>query len=349
MKSALVYGPRDIRFVEEPMPVLGDDDVMTRVKYVGLCGTDKSVYDGKIAYLRNGLMRYPVRLGHEWSGVVCAVGKNVKGFRVGENVCGDNVVTCGACEKCKAGNYAFCENLRAVGSVHTWPGAFAQFMVMPQRHMFHLPGGVSLEEGALIEPAATGLYTALNARIAPGCTAVVHGTGVIGIVAAQCAKVLGAGRVIITGRSEKKLEVCKALGVDLALNARQVDVTQTILNLTEGKGAPSIMETTGAASVLLSCIEQAAPQGVISVIGSYDAPVDGFDANGVVYKNLTITGLNGCPNMFDKLLSLLAAGRVALKPLITNVIPFEKIAQALEGMNADKARIKILIQMPEDQ
>ena len=348
MKSALVFGPHDIRFVEETMPVPGDDDVVTRVKYVGLCGTDKSVFDGQIAYLKNGLMQYPMRLGHEWSGVVCAVGKNVKRFRIGEKVCGDNVVACGMCAKCKAGNYAFCEKLRAVGSVHTWPGAFTQYMLMPQRHLFRLPDGISLQEGAMIEPAATGLYTALKAGIEPGCTAVVHGTGVIGIVAAQCAKVLGAGRVIITGRSEQKLMVCKKLGIDIALNARQVDITQTILDLTQGEGAPSIMESTGAPSVLCACVEQAAPQGTISVIGSYDGPVDGFDANSVVFKNLTITGLNGCPHMFDKMIALLAAGRIALMPLITAVVPFEQLADALEGMNADKARIKILVEMPTE-
>lgn len=345
MKSMVVYGPKDIRLIEEPMPESKDDDVITEVKFVGVCGTDKSVYEGTIGYLKTGLMKYPIRLGHEWSGIVCRVGKNVTKFKPGDRVCGDNVVTCGKCENCKSGNYAFCENLRALGSVYTWPGAYTQYMCMPEKHMYKLPDSVKLEYGALIEPAATGLYTAVNGRIKPGCTVVVHGTGLIGLVAAQCAKHLGASTVIVTGRKREKLEVARQLGADYTFSWIEEDVTAAILKVTNNKGADSVLESTGAAQVLCASLEQVKSSGTISVIGSYDTLVDGFDADMMVFKNITLTGLNGCPHMFQPMLNMMAAGQIHMEPMVTDIFPLEQAKEALEKMDQGEKRIKILLEV----
>lgn len=343
MKSAIVFGPRDIRIVDEDFPVPGDNEVVAKVAYVGICGTDKAIYDGTIAYLATGQIKYPVRMGHEWSGTVHSVGKNVRAFQPSDRVCGDNVVTCGHCPNCVKGNYAFCSSLRAVGTVNTWPGAYTQYICMPEKHLFKLPDNVALDQAALIEPAATALNTAVNARIGAGDTVVVHGTGAIGFIAIQCARILGAARVIVTGRKQPKLDFALRMGAAHTLNWTNTDVTAQILALTDGEGADAVLETTGAAEVFKACVYQTKPSGTISVIGSYDKSVDGFDADTMVYKNLHMVGLNGSPHMYPRMIALLAAGSIDLSPFITNVAPLKDVASALESLSGDPARIKVLL------
>jgi len=131
--------------------VIGPRDVLTKVKYCGVCGTDVSIYTGETNLVKNGLIKYPVRIGHEWSGIVESVGSGVIEFKAGDRVVGDTVVACGECKACLGGNYMLCPDLRCVGTVNAWDGGFAEYTVFPARHIFRIPDNIALDEAALIE------------------------------------------------------------------------------------------------------------------------------------------------------------------------------------------------------
>ncbi|MFH1009551.1 MAG: alcohol dehydrogenase catalytic domain-containing protein, partial [Candidatus Latescibacterota bacterium] len=155
MKKARIMGPKDIRVMEVPTPEPGPGEVLCRVVRAGICGTDYAIYTGELSFVKSGQISFPMTPGHEWSGLVTRVGRDVAGFQPGDRVVGDTAVSCGTCYDCLMGQYGRCRDLRCVGTIHTWDGAYAEYMVMPARHLFHLPDSVSWDNGAMVEPAAT--------------------------------------------------------------------------------------------------------------------------------------------------------------------------------------------------
>ena len=298
MRAVFIDGPHKLRIADVPVPTPGPRDVLTRVKSVGICGTDHAIYTGATSFLETGLITYPMRPGHEWSGIVEAVGEEVTAFKPGDRVVGDTSVSCGECAFCMSGQYNICQYTRCVGTVNTWDGAYADYMLMPARHMYKIPDGLSLEEAALVEPAATALYTVQRAYVKAGDTVVVHGTGAIGLVAVQCAKIAGAARVILTGRTDGKLAVGKQLGADVVLNTRKCDVTAEILGLTGGLGAHAVLEASGSIDALEGSVHQVRPGGAISVVGIYEKRMNNVDIDRFVFYNITLNGVNGSPNQF---------------------------------------------------
>lgn len=345
MKAATIVGPGAIRVADEPVPEIGPKEVLTRVKYAGICGTDFSIYNGSSPFLATGQIKYPVRPGHEWSGIVAAVGAEVRDFKPGDAVTGDNVVSCGECAYCMSGHYNVCGNVRCVGTVNTWDGAFAEYMIMPARHMFAIPQGLSLEAAAFAEPAAIALYAARHGRIGPGDTVVVHGTGTIGLLALQFAKAAGAACVILTGLSDSKLEIGRRVGADIPINVSNANATERILAATGGKGADTVIEASGATSALEASVYQTRPGGVISVIGSYEHKSANFDFNKLVLHDITIKGLSGGPGEFTPAMKLMTTGRIDVKPLITHRYSLDQAEEAMRTTEHDENRIKVLLQV----
>jgi 2-desacetyl-2-hydroxyethyl bacteriochlorophyllide A dehydrogenase len=343
MKAVEFVGPRQAAMRDVPVPEVGPADVLTRVARVGVCGTDHSIFTGASSFLRTGQIRYPMRPGHEWSGVVEAVGARVTDFKPGDRVVGDTCVSCGECADCVAGHYNVCGAMRCVGTVNTWDGAYAEFMLMPARHMFHIPDGVSLDEASLVEPAATAMYTVARGEVKPGHHVVVHGTGAIGLFAAQGAKAAGAARVILTGRTDAKLDLGLRLGADAALNARKVDVTAEILRLTGGRGADAVLEASGNIEALAASVRQVRAGGVIVAAGIYEKVLPDLEIDRLVFFDITLRGLSGSLNQYRPTMALMSAGRLQAKPLITHRFPLARVTEAMAVMDADPSRIKILL------
>ena len=201
MKAITVYGPRDARMETVPKPLATGDMIVAKVCRTGVCATDQSIYTGESSFIRSGEIKYPCRFGHEWAGIVESVGPDVKDFKVGDRVYADNFVTCGVCEACKRKDYMSCPSTWSVGTVNAWDGCYAEYMQMPERHVYHLPDELSMDEGALIEPASIAYDAFRGVTLTKDDTAVVFGTGAIGMVAVWLAKYYGAGEVILVGRS----------------------------------------------------------------------------------------------------------------------------------------------------
>ena len=148
MKAITVYGPRDARLESVPTPPATGDMVLIKVKRTGVCATDLSIFTGESSFIRSGEIKFPCRFGHEYAGVVEAVGPEVKNFKPGDRVYSDNFATCGTCEACLRGDYMSCPTIWSVGTVNCWDGCYAEYMQMPERHVHHLPDVLSMDEGA---------------------------------------------------------------------------------------------------------------------------------------------------------------------------------------------------------
>ena len=232
MKAIRFMDPGVIKYSEIPQPEIRDDEVLAQIAYAGFCATDIELLTGEMIHIKNGNTKYPIIPGHEWSGTVVAVGKNVRDFKVGDRVTSDVSLGCGECENCRQGHYNLCPNREVVGSYRNRQGVFAQYVAIPQRHLYHIPEGLSLEEAALAEPAATAMYAVTKAQIPAGAQVLVIGDGPIGQLAAQLANIAGASRVIMAGSWDEKLAIARECGIHETINYHNEDVIQRARELT---------------------------------------------------------------------------------------------------------------------
>ncbi|NLZ54768.1 MAG: alcohol dehydrogenase catalytic domain-containing protein [Thermoanaerobacteraceae bacterium] len=270
MKALIVASRGKLEFIETEVPKVGPNDVLVKVAYCGICATDLAILSGETSFVRDGLIKYPVRIGHEWSGVVADVGENVKDIKVGDRVVTDTAVSCGECVCCLKGDYQSCENIKSVGTVNCWDGAFAEYMLMPRRHVFKLPDSLGLMEAALVEPAGIALSGVDKCDLSLDKDVLIIGTGDIGLAAVAIAKSKGARKVFLSGRKAFKLEKGQQMGADAVVNVTNEDLKDFIMKNTEGKGVDVIIETSGNIKVINQCMELVKNSATIVLIGFYE-------------------------------------------------------------------------------
>jgi len=344
MRAARLFGPNDLRLVDQPIPELGAHDVLTRVRCAGICGTDYSIYTGEFSFVKNGGVRFPFTPGHEWSGVVAAVGSAVTHFEIGDRVVGDTCVSCGSCVPCLLGDYLSCKNAYCVGTVNAWDGGFAEYTVFPERHLFHLPDNVSFDAGAFVEPAATSLYAVQSAHVKIGDTVLIHGSGPLGLLAAKLAKLSGASRVFITGRKDSKLEIARSFGADVTINTTRDEPNETVLRQNGGVKIDRVIETSGAAELLTSALNLVRAGGSIAAVAFYDKTIDRLEIDKLVFGNITFRGSSGSTGMYQPVLALMASGALDITPLISGRYAFCDILQGYRDMKEkNDVRIKWLV------
>jgi len=346
MKAARLFGPLDLRLMDVPVPYLRPHDVLCRVVRSGVCGTDYAIYTGEFSFVKSGAVRFPMTPGHEWSGTVAEIGPEVTRFRPGDRVVGDTGVTCGQCPECLVGSDGNCPHAQAVGTINAWDGAFAEYIVMPERHLFHLPETVGFEAGAMVEPAATALYAVAKAEVKPGDTVLVHGSGPIGLLAAKLAKLSGAAKVIITGRREFKLNLALSLGADAAINAAAEHLADAARKHAGANPIDKVIEASGSIDLLTQSLDLVKPNGIISAVAFYDQPVPAFDIDHLVASGITLRGVAGSLGMYQPTLKLMASGALDVAPLITARYPFSAVLGAVRSLGEDpERRIKVMLEM----
>ncbi len=344
MKAVTVYGPRDARMENVAKPAASGDMVVIKVLRTGVCATDQSIYTGESSFVRSGEIVYPCRFGHEYAGVVESVGPAVTKFKVGDRVYSDNFVSCGVCEACMNGDYISCSKLQSVGTVNCWDGCYAEYMQIPERHVFLLPDELSMDEGALIEPASISYDAFKGVELSKEDTAVVFGTGAIGMVAVWLAKYYGAGKVVLVGRSSSKLEIGKKVGADVVINGRECDVIEAIKSETEGKGADLIIETSGSPEALRQSLLSVRRFGRISIVSFYEKNLDDLPIDPIVLGCVTLRGAAGSAGNAPAVCEIMRKNPIKLTPVVTHHVPFEDCLDVFE--NEDKYRntkIKIMI------
>jgi threonine dehydrogenase-like Zn-dependent dehydrogenase len=331
MKAAVLFHYGDLRVAEMPVPEIGPGEVLVKVNSVAICGSDPGI----IAQGWQGLTPVGSFIpGHEFTGVVAAVAPDVARLQVGDRVAVEPHKGCGRCENCLRGLYTTCLNYGnlALGHRHYGfinNGGYAEYAACYDSTLHKLPDTISFEEGAVLTMVGTAMYGYERIGwVRPGETVVVTGPGAMGLVSARLAKILGAGRVILTGTREERLAVGRQLGVDITLNVHEVDVCATIMELTNGVGADMVVECTGQPGPAAEAMEMVRKNGRISYNGVYQQPVT-LPLNKIVQWNLLITGpkAEGMWSL-ERAIPLMADGRLDVKPLITHRFSLDEINAA---------------------
>lgn len=347
MKAVVVQNPNIVEMTEVEIPKLRPQDVLVKVSYAGICGTDIDIIKGEIDLVKDGRIKYPIRIGHEWSGIVADIGSGVKDIGIGSRVVSETFVSCEKCDNCRAGSYECCTDFTAVGTIdNPWPGAFAEYMCVPWYNIYKIPDEVPLDIASLAEPASIA-YCAINsAHAAVSDSILIIGTGAIGLAAAGILRCKGYKKIIVAGRQDSKLEIAKTLGASAVINVTKEDLKQRIIKETGCHGADVILESSGAASCVEQALDAAADGGRIVLYSFYTQTLNNFPIARLSSHNISLLGVPIIGGTQKEILKWMAAGELDLTPLITHRFPFEKAADILG--NFDKygsSRIKILLEM----
>lgn len=345
MKAAVIEGPRNIRLVETPLPDIGPDDVLVKVRHVGICATDLEIYQGVMPYFLTGQASYPIIPGHEWSGEIVAVGRNVTRWKVGDRVVGEITISCGRCSYCLRGGYNMCPGRVEIG-VMGRNGAAASYMVYPAHALYRIPPSISFEAAALTEPAAVAYRGVEKLNIRPRDRVAVIGAGPIGLLAAQVAKAFGAHHVSLFDYRENRLRVGLELGADEAVNLSEAESLEAILPSSPEDRYTAIVEATGHPSAVESILAYAAPAARIVLIGLCGGRRAGIDVDRLVTYDLEVHGSLGSPGVWESTLKLLETGKIQTEPLISHRFGLEQMEQAFSLIERkDPSIVKIVLQV----
>jgi L-iditol 2-dehydrogenase len=345
MKALIVREPRVLEIIETEKPVPGPGQVLAKVLHTGICATDISILDGTLNLGKGNEPVYPVRIGHEWSGVIEETGPGVNRLKAGDRIITDTVYSCGLCEFCLRGEINKCSGIRSVGTIgNCWPGAFAEYMLMPERLSFRIPDNVPSDTAALVEPASIGFYGLTKTPVGPGTTLLVVGTGPISLGGLSCAKGIGSGKIILAGRKDAKLSIGKKLGADVLVNMDKEDLKETVMRETNGRGADVVLDTTGASDLIDLSIALTRSSGYIVFPGFYERLLDNFAIDNIIVRNVTLIGAAAAVDMQRQILDLLEQGHIDLKPMITDRYPFAQVKEAFAAVKEkNDTRVKIMV------
>lgn len=311
-------GPSRAGVVDVEPPVAVPGEVVIDVERVGICGTDVEIFTGEMAYLHSGLSQYPIRIGHEWCGVVAAVGDGVDPAWIGRRVTGDTMLGCGVCPVCAAGRRYLCPDRQELG-IRGRPGALAEQLAMPVHALFELPSAVGPVAGALVEPGGNAVRAAGAARAGPGCRIAIWGPGAIGLLAALFAVAAGA-EVHVIGVAESSLAFARALGVADVWPADAVPALSF----------DAAIDATNAASVPATALAAVRPGGRVVYIGLAGAPSP-IDTRDLVLADLTAIGLLSASPGLAAAIAGYASGAVDPTPLVAATISLDEVADTLAG------------------
>ena len=265
MFAGVVHAQNDIRYEEIETGRPGPGQVQVKVKYTGICGSDVPRVNGTACHF------YPMVLGHEFSGVISEVGEGVTRVRVGDRVAGIPLVPCMECEDCQKGNYSLCRHYSFIGSRQF--GSFAEYVVVPQTNVYPFDDKVSFEQGALFEPSAVALHGLRVADFTGGGRVAVVGTGTIGLLTLQWARIFGASDLTAINRSRGKLAIARRLGADHTISTLDDDFYEQAMEITGGKGYDYIFDATGNEAAMKESFRLAANKARICMIGTPKNPI----------------------------------------------------------------------------
>jgi threonine dehydrogenase-like Zn-dependent dehydrogenase len=319
VRAFVLTAPHESSVQEVAAPVAVPGEVVVDVERVGVCGTDVEFFTGEMTYLRDGHARYPMRLGHEWTGTVSALGDGVDRAWLGRRVTGDTMLGDGVCRRCQRGRQHVCEHRQEVGIRGDRPGALAEQLAVPASSLHALPDGVDPVLGALVEPGGNALRAARAAAIEEGDRVLVFGPGTIGLLAAMFARADGA-EVHLVGASAESLSFARTLGfahgwTEPALPDLPFD---------------AVIDATNAAAVPGRALELVEPGGRVVYIGLAVVPTT-IDTRALVLKDVTAVGILSASPALKETIALYGRGHVDPRPLVAATIGLEAVGGVLAG------------------
>lgn len=346
MKTAVMEGIGKMGFEERSIPTPKADEVLVKLDYVGICGSDLHYYE--TGAIGDYVVKPPFVLGHEPGGVVVEVGENVRHLKAGDRVALEPGKTCGHCEFCKEGKYNLCPDVVFFATPPV-DGVFQEYVAHEANLCFKLPDNVSTLEGALIEPLAVGFHAAIQGDAHLGQKAVVMGAGCIGLVTMMALKARGVSQVYVVDIMEKRLKKALELGADGVINGAQEDVEKRALELTDRKGMDLVVETAGTEITTRQAIRIAKKGSNIVLVGYSKTGEMTLPMSLVLDKELTFKTVFRYRHIYPLAIDAVASGKVNLKGIVTDIFPLEEAQKAMDYSVNNKADIvKAVIKISEE-
>lgn len=340
-RAVRIHGKGDLRVEYLPIPEPEENCVQIRMTSVGLCHTDVHLYDeGRVDHIT---IEKPMIIGHEISGTVSKLGPGVQELCVGDRVAIDPCRPCGHCRQCQKDQSNLCVNMKLSGVIKM-DGGFANYMTTPAWTCHKLPDNVSLEEGAMMEPLSVGVNAVRRARMEAGDSVIVIGAGPVGLFTMQCAKALGARKVMMVDINEPRLELAKKLGADIIFKPTHKEDPKLAgeeLKLALGEEADLCIECSGARGTVDASIHACRPGGTVMMVGFGDMAMYAHIGMAAV-REIDILGAFANVNNYPECISLVAAGKVDVKSAISHRLPLEKVKEGMELIRKGES-IKVVI------
>jgi 2-desacetyl-2-hydroxyethyl bacteriochlorophyllide A dehydrogenase len=339
MKAVMLHGPERMELVRLPDPRPRRGEVLVKVEACSICGSDLEAYHGI-----HPKVTYPRVLGHETAGTVVELGEGVTGVEVGTRACCSGGAACGTCAECAAGRPERCQQKGSPGfSAH---GAYAEYIAIPAAGVIPIAAHVTFPEAALVQPLSISNHAVNRTDPQPGEWVAVLGAGPIGLGVLLLTKLRGA-RVLVTDVVDYRLALARQLGADATVDPNQEDLVASARRLTDGKGFDRVVECVGSSQdeTIRQAVETVKPKGLIVVVGSFGQNRATIPIVDFKFNEKELRGSQGAPEGYRPALSLVTAGTVDVKPLITHLLPLEEAERGLLLMDR-KAQgvVKVVIQ-----
>jgi L-iditol 2-dehydrogenase len=329
-------------YQEVPKPQIGPEDVLIQVKASGICGSDVHGVDGS-----TGRRIPPIVMGHEAAGVITKVGSAVSIWKEGDRVTFDSMVSCGKCYFCHRGLANLCDNRCTLGvstEEYRQDGALAEYVAVPQQILYQLPEEISFVQAATVEPLSVALHAVGRIPIAVNDTAVVIGTGPIGLFIVQCLRIAGCGQIVAVDLDQNRLELARNLGADLGLRSDRDDVLAEVLKLTDNRGADIALEAVGITPTINLAVRCLRKGGSLALVGTF-SPAAELLVQDVVYRQLSLLGSAASCGEYPACLNLMARGAINVDALISAVAPLAEGASWFERLyKGEPDLIKVILE-----
>ncbi|MEA2378950.1 MAG: hypothetical protein QOD13_2857 [Thermoleophilaceae bacterium] len=335
MKAAVFHGSGELRVDSVPQPRPGPDEVLVRVHRCGICGTDLHIVGGSFR-----TPNLPLIIGHEFAGEVVEAGPDAGDLKPGDRVTADINIACGRCYFCRKRSKLFCPSIRQLG-VHTH-GGMAEYVAVPAANVYRLPGGMSFEQGAYVEPLSCAIHGQRRVGVDFGDTVAIIGAGSMGLAHVALSKLSGAGQVIVTEPHEGRRALAQRLGADLVLDPTGADVPAAVADATDGRGADVVIEAVGAVATYADAFAMVRAGGRLLAFGATapdaDLVIQPFD---IFARELTIVGSYASAyEAWPDAISLIESGAFDPGLIVDSVRPLSAIGEAFEELTGASPLVK---------
>lgn len=330
MRAVVLNKPNDFISTEIEKPKIGDNDILLKMQRAAICGTDMRILNGT----KTKGVRYPSVIGHEFSGIIEEVGRNVEGYKVGDRVAVANVAPCHTCDSCITGHENACMNRKAIG--YEFNGGFEEYVLIPEifiknGNIIKLPKNISFEEGALIEPLSCCIRGIKNAKTKFNDVVLIIGAGPIGLMHLQLAKIVGAKKVIVSEPIEYRREKALKLGADIIIDPTSEDLEKIIKDETKGLGVDVIIMAIGVPGIIDSTLDLCKKNGTLNLFAGFANGEAKIDVNKIHYNEITVNGSTAYKHEdYLEAADLVISGKINLKEIVTHQFTIEEFDKAYQ-------------------
>jgi len=341
MKVLMLKAYNEFAIEQIPVPEYGSNDVLVKVKACSICGSDIHGMDGS-----TGRRIPPIVMGHEASGVIEKVGENVTAFKPGDRVTFDSTIYCGKCYYCRRGEINLCDHRKVLGvscEEYKLNGAFAEYVTVPDHILYPIPDNVTFEQAAMVEPLSIAFHAINRSKVTLNSSAVVVGSGMIGLLIIQLLRIYGCGKIIAVDKVQSKLDLAKKFGANEIIRADQADVPTEVRRITGNRGADIAFEAVGFTPTVKSAVESLKKGGTLTLVGNLMPTID-LPLQSVVTRQISLNGSCASAGEYPECLDLISSGKVDVDSLISKVVSLEEGAQWFKRLyNGESGLMKVII------